>query len=38
MIAKRLTKLKDTIDEQIKRISNNENKDLIEIVYLFYDV
>ena len=38
MIAKRLTKLKDTIDEQIKRISNNGNKDLIEIVYLFYDV
>ena len=38
MIAKRLTKLKETIDEQIKRILNNENRDLVEIVYLFYDV
>ena len=38
MIANRLTILKETIDEQIKRISNNENNDLIEIVYLFYYV
>ena len=29
--------LKETIDNQIQRISNNENKDLVEIIYLFYN-
>ena len=29
--------LKETFDNQIQRISNNENKDLVEIIYLFYN-
>ncbi len=36
-IKNRLEILKKEIDYQIKRIENNENKDLVEIVYLFYD-
>ena len=37
-MAKRLITLKETIDNQIKRIINNENKDLFEIIYLFYNL
>ena len=33
----RLYKLKKEINKQIERIINNENEDLIEIIYLFYD-
>ena len=33
----RMNKLTDTIDTQIKRITNNENTDLLEIIHLFYD-
>jgi hypothetical protein len=29
--------LKETIDSQIQRILNNENKDLFEIYYLYYN-
>jgi len=36
-IKKRLGDLKDEIDKQIERISADENKDLVEIIYLFYD-
>ena len=36
-ISKRLNVLKNEIDKQIKRIENNENEDLLEIKYLFYD-
>jgi hypothetical protein len=36
-IAKRLVKLKKEIEKQIKRIENEENKELVEISYLYYD-
>lgn len=36
-IKKRLGDLKDEIDKQIERIYNEENKELVEIIYLFYD-
>jgi transcription initiation factor IIE alpha subunit len=29
--------LKETIDNQIQRILNNKNNDLVEIIYLFYN-
>ena len=37
MMAKRLITLKETIDNQIQRILNNKNNDLVEIIYLFYN-
>jgi len=36
-IAKRLDILKEEIDKQIKRIEKEENKELLECIYLFYD-
>lgn len=36
-IAKRLVKLKEEMEKQIKRIENEENKELVEISYLYYD-
>jgi hypothetical protein len=33
----RLEELKNEIDKQIKRIENNENNDLLEIIYMFYN-
>ena len=36
-IARRLVKLKKEIEKQIKRIENEENKELVEISYLYYD-
>mgnify|MGYP000465763397 CR=1 FL=1 len=36
-IARRLFKLKEEIEKQIKRIQNEENKELVEISYLYYD-
>jgi hypothetical protein len=36
-ISKRLFTLKDEIEKQIKRIENEENKDLVERIYLYYD-
>ena len=33
----RLSKLKNEIEKQIERIINDENEDLIEIIYLYYD-
>ena len=38
MMAKRLITLKETIDNQIHRIINYENKDLFEIIHLFYNL
>ena len=34
---KRLKVLKDTIDEQIRRIYNEENEELLEIIKLYYN-
>ena len=36
-IARRLVKLKEEMEKQIKRIQNEENKALVEISYLYYD-
>lgn len=36
-ISTRLTKLKEEIDKQIQRIENEENNDLLEIKYLYFD-
>ena len=36
-IKKRLEKLDRQIIKQIKRIKENKNKDLLEIIHLFYD-
>jgi len=36
-IARRLFRLKEEIEKQIKRIQNEENKELVEISYLYYD-
>ena len=36
-IARRLFKLKEEMEKQIKRIQNEENKELVEISYLYYD-
>jgi hypothetical protein len=36
-IAARLNVLKDEIDKQIKRIDNEENTELVERIYLYYD-
>jgi len=36
-IARRLFRLKEEIEKQIKRIENEENKELVEISYLYYD-
>ena len=36
-ISTRLSKLKEEIDKQIKRIENEENNDLLEIKYLYFD-
>ena len=36
-IAARLNVLKDEIDKQIKRIENEENTELVERIYLYYD-
>ena len=36
-IATRLRVLEKEIEKQIKRIENEENKDLLERVYLYYD-
>lgn len=36
-IASRLPILEAEINKQINRIQNNENKELVEIIYLFYD-
>jgi len=37
MLYTRLEKLKNEIEKQIKRIENEENKELIERVYMYYD-
>lgn len=37
MIYTRLPVLKEEIDKQIKRIENDENKELLEIIKLYYD-
>jgi hypothetical protein len=37
MISTRLAQLKQEIERQIERIQKEENKDLIERVYLYYD-
>jgi hypothetical protein len=37
MLGKRLPILKIEIDKQIKRIEDNLNNDLVEIVYLYYN-
>jgi len=37
MISTRLGELKQEIERQIERIQKEENKDLIERVYLYYD-
>ena len=36
-IATRLRELQKVLDTQIERISNEENSDLVEIIYLYYD-
>ncbi len=36
-ISTRLAKLKKEIDKQIERIENEENKDLLEVIKLYYD-
>ena len=36
-IATRLTRLKQEINKQIKRIENEENTELVERIYLYYD-
>ena len=36
-IARRLFKLKEEMEKQIKRIENEENKELVEISYLYYN-
>jgi hypothetical protein len=36
-IARRLFKLKEEMEKQIKRIQNEENKELVEISYLYYN-
>lgn len=36
-ISTRLFKLKEEIDNQIKRIENEENNDLLEVKYLYFD-
>jgi len=36
-ISTRLSKLKEEIDKQIKRIKNEENNDLLEVKYLYFD-
>jgi hypothetical protein len=36
-ISTRLTKLKEEIDKQIQRIENEENNDLLEVKYLYFD-
>jgi hypothetical protein len=36
-IAKRLPKLKEEIEKQFRRIENNENKELVERIYLYFD-
>uniref|UniRef100_A0A6C0B041 Endonuclease n=1 Tax=viral metagenome TaxID=1070528 RepID=A0A6C0B041_9ZZZZ len=36
-ISTKLHQLKCKIDEQIERIKNNENSELLEIIYLYYD-
>ena len=37
MLFDRLSVLKDEIDKQIERINKYENKDLVEIINLYYD-
>jgi hypothetical protein len=36
-IAVRLRQLELIIKEQIKRIENEENKEILEIIYMYYD-
>ena len=36
-LEKRLNKLKDVIDEQIRRIENDDNIELMEIIKIYYD-
>jgi hypothetical protein len=36
-ISTRLFKLKDEIEKQMKRIEEDDNKDLLEVKYLYYD-
>ena len=36
-ISTRLFKLKEEIDKQIKRIETEENNDLLEVKYLYFD-
>lgn len=36
-IKTRLSKLKEEIEKQIKRIEKEENEDLLEIIYMYYD-
>jgi hypothetical protein len=37
MLVNRLTVLEDEINKQIKRIENDENKELLEVIELYYD-
>ena len=37
MISTRLTELKIQIDKQISRIENNENDDLIEVIFMYFN-
>jgi hypothetical protein len=37
MLFNRLTILEDEIKKQIKRIENEENTDLLEVIELYYD-
>jgi hypothetical protein len=34
---KRMDDLSEEIDKQIIRINNDENEELLELIYLFYD-
>lgn len=34
---RRMTELKEEIEKQVERIKKEENNDLLEIIYLFYD-
>ena len=34
---KRIDDLSEEIDKQIIRINNDENEELLELIYLFYD-
>ena len=37
LISTRLLALQNQMDKQISRIENNENTDLIEVIYMYFD-